>query len=161
MHASFRVWREVLLIPFWTVVGVCKARYDNRSLNAPSRRKTRGLASIQPISQDIRYGMRSLAKSPGFAIIAISILGLGIGANSTMFTLVNSLFLQTPPGISQPGDLVGLAIQDGEEQYSYCGYPDYEFRYDGVSSHARAPPPFLSTSPIPSNPSRSSSLGVQ
>lgn len=51
--------------------------------------------------QSIRLALRSLAKSPGFAITAVSILALGAGANTAVFGLVNQLLLN-PPGISEP-----------------------------------------------------------
>jgi len=47
-----------------------------------------------------------------------------------MFTLVNTLFLQTPPAIGEPEDLVALRLFDGDEQYSYFSYPDYVFYRD-------------------------------
>jgi predicted permease len=133
--ARFRFWREVLLIPVWRVVGGWREKRDGivrDDLGSKARLSSIGGSShtLQTLGQDIRYGARGMAKSPGFAFVAVLILGLGIGANSTMFTLVNSLFLQTPPGISEPEDLVGLTIQDEDDQYSYFSYPDYEFYRD-------------------------------
>jgi predicted permease len=55
--------------------------------------------------QDIRFGLRSLAKSPAFAVIAILTLALGIGANTAIFSVVNTLFLH-PPGVAQPDRVV-------------------------------------------------------
>src|SRR3981081_2073071 len=56
---------------------------------------------------DIRFAFRTLAKSPGFALTSVAALGLGIGANSAIFSLVNQLLLN-PPGISNPDRLVAL-----------------------------------------------------
>jgi predicted permease len=60
---------------------------------------------MRTFSQDIRFGLRGLAKSPGFAAVAILTLALGIGANTAIFSVVNALFLH-PPGVSQPDRVV-------------------------------------------------------
>jgi len=137
MYARLRLWREVLLIPGWRVIATLRAQRDGRSrarlgvtAARSERSRSRRTAALQPLAQDIRYGLRTLAHSPGFAIVAVLILALGIGANTTMFTLVNSLFVQAPPLINQPDRLVGLTLNDEDETNSYFGYPDYEFYRD-------------------------------
>jgi len=60
--------------------------------------------------QDFRYAFRMLAKSPGFAAVALLTLGLGIGANTAMFSVVNGLFLH-PAGIPNPDHLVAIRVK--------------------------------------------------
>jgi putative ABC transport system permease protein len=61
-------------------------------------RDARGLSLIETLLQDLRYAMRQLLKSPGFATAAVLTLGLGIAVNATMFSLVSGFLLARPPG---------------------------------------------------------------
>jgi putative ABC transport system permease protein len=60
-------------------------------------RDRRGLPAFESLVRDLRYGTRGLIKSPGFALAAVIILGLGIGANSAIFTVVNAVVLKPLP----------------------------------------------------------------
>jgi predicted permease len=82
------------------------------------------------IIQDIRYAFRQLRKSPGFAVVAILSLALGIGANTAIFTLINSLMLKSLP-VRDPQHLVsfGKAIDGGEVDGITAGPLDI-FTYD-------------------------------
>jgi predicted permease len=60
--------------------------------------------------QDLRYALRTLAKNPGFAVVAILTLALGIGANAAIFSALNSLLLH-PAGIPHPERLVAVRVR--------------------------------------------------
>jgi putative ABC transport system permease protein len=60
-------------------------------------RDRHGLPAFESLMRDVRYGTRSLMKAPGFALAGIVILGLGIGVNTAIFTLVNAVVLKPLP----------------------------------------------------------------
>ena len=66
---------------------------------------------IASLIQDLRYTFRTLRRDAGFAMFAIAIAGLGIGASSTVFSVVNALLLRPLP-FADPGSLVWIANHD-------------------------------------------------
>jgi len=69
------------------------------------------------VLQDVRYALRALRSSPGFAATAILSLALGIGANTAIFSLINAVILKTLP-VSHPDELVELGMK-GEDGLSF------------------------------------------
>ena len=65
---------------------------------------------VETCWQDVRFGLRTLRKSPGFTTVAILTLALRIGANTAIFTMTNGLMLRTLP-VRDPGQLVELLHQ--------------------------------------------------
>jgi predicted permease len=78
--------------------------------------------------QDLRYGVRMLAKNPGFTAVAALTLALGIAGNSTIFSWINSTILNPIPGVSHTSDLVTVMRGERSEHptppFSYLDYRD-------------------------------------
>ncbi|MEA2540423.1 MAG: hypothetical protein QOH35_1789, partial [Acidobacteriaceae bacterium] len=102
--------------------------------------------------RDLKYGLRSMARTPAFSFFAILALGLGIGASTTVFTVVNSLLLHPLPA-QDPSRLVSLYTTDLKNQrqsgnllpISYLNLKDYETRNAVFSRLAGYSPPMPMT----------------
>ena len=70
-----------------------------------------GSSILDRLTQDLRYALRGLARSPGFTAVAVLTLTLGVGANAAVFSLLDRLFNQPPAGVMDPGGLRRLYIE--------------------------------------------------
>lgn len=99
--------------------------------------------------RDIRYGLRTLLKRPGFTVTAVLSLALGIGANTTIFTVINAVFLQPLP-VAEPSRLVSVYGTDANNvggnldflpisQKNYEDYRDRNQSFSGLVAFAPVP----------------------
>ncbi|MGW8266229.1 MAG: ADOP family duplicated permease, partial [Longimicrobiales bacterium] len=145
-------WKQALAVAGFALsdrlAGHCWARPSRveegpRDLTgAPSFRPWRGLGQI---GQDLRYALRQILRRPGVTFVALVSLALGIGANTAIFTVGNSV-LARPLNVSEPERMALVyTSQLGGERYGNTSYPDYlDYKegnrvFSGLAAHTTAP----------------------
>ncbi len=116
--------------------------FGNVTLVKEVTRDVWGLRWLETLLQDLRYGARQLRRNPGFTAVAVLTLALGIGANTTIFSVTNALLFRAPAGIERPDRLVLLfrrfARNRVEMNVSYPNFRDWRDQnraFSGLAAH--------------------------
>ena len=89
-------------------------------------REQRGVPMIETTLQDLRFGLRMLRRSPGFSVLAILCLTLGIGANAAVFSWVEGILFRPYPAVSHQERLLALGgTERGEAGGTPLSWPDF------------------------------------
>ena len=86
--------------------------------------------------QDVRYGFRLLVRSPLFTLTAALSLAIGIGANTTIFSIGSAVLLRPLPGLADPGRLVDVGRTQNGRDFDTLTYPNYQDIRDRVTTLA-------------------------
>lgn len=111
-------WRRLTLLADFALHGL-GARLDSwRAVASPDFWRGWG--------QDVRLALRTAVTRPGFSVIAIASLTIGIAANVTMFSLVDALLLRAIPGVDEPERIVEIGLtRPGSSNFGSWDYPDF------------------------------------
>ena len=101
-----------------------RRQFGNTTLLEQRHREARAFLWITTVIRDVRYGLRMLAKSPGVTVIAITSLGLGIGANTAIFTLAKAALFDAL-SVPHPGQLRLLAYSQDERSVIRHDWGDF------------------------------------
>ncbi len=99
-------------------------------------REIRAGAIIETVVQDIRYGLRSLRRNPGFTITAVLALALGIGANAAIFSVVNAVLIRPLPYATP--DQLAVILRNGSGPVAAANYFDWKSQSHSFSDMAAA-----------------------
>jgi predicted permease len=141
-HLSLRTEHHMRRgLPFEEAQRLAKVEFGGLTQLHEAHRATRALPFLDTLVQDLRYALRMLRHNPGFTIFAVLIIGLGIGAASTVFSIVNAILIRPLPftdakrlvwmynladdGVSQWGTQVGHFLDLQKQNTSFSGLTAY------------------------------------
>src|SRR5262245_2726867 len=100
-----------------------RLKFGSRDAATELHRETRSLSLLEDLIKDLRHGARLLSRNPLFTLTAVLSLAIGIGADTTIFTIANALLLRAPSGVAEPARLVDIVGKHGP--LNSISYPNY------------------------------------
>ena len=95
-------------------------RFGNAAWTKEETRRADIVPWLETIAQDVRYALRLYRKSPTFTAVALITLTLGIGANTSVFTLTHAMLLRSLP-VERPGELVTIRYSKPDQEFGLSG----------------------------------------
>lgn len=95
-----------------------RRQFGNTTLLQGVRRELQTLTSLEALWHDLKYALRTLRKSPGFTLVAVFVMALGIGATTALFTVVRSVLLKPLP-FKEPDRLMRLYEHSYDDRFLY------------------------------------------
>ena len=110
--------------------------FGNRTAARERFHESRRFLLLEQLAQDLRYAVRAIRRSPGFALISTVILAIGISVNTTAFSVINAFFFRDYPGVADRSRLAGVYIgretEWGRSEGGPAALPDWELLRTGM-----------------------------
>lgn len=112
LHVEMQTERNIAMgMKPWDAHYAALRQFGNVASIQEQARAQRGWVWLEQLGQDLRFGARQLRKSPGFTAVAVVSLAIGIGLNTAVFSIINTIFYQTIRGVPEPDRV--LIFNDG------------------------------------------------
>ena len=111
---------------------MARVRFGSTERYREEAREARGVSALEDALSDVRYGLRGLARNPGFATVAILTLALGVGANTAIYSVVNGVLVRALP-FEEPDRLVSVW---GGSRAEYVGIRDRATQFEAIGAYA-------------------------